>query len=203
MASTEPSRGFRFSLRGLLAVIVFFAVACAALKFANDTWWAIVSGGALLLLMAMAVVAFAAKGPLRAFAVGYVICTLIYGTVVYLCGNLELSCYGDGRLPTSKLLTPIYTAVVNVTYFDRSTGKPVSDNVPPKGESDMASGAYFGPGGGFGGPPGVAGTYPVHRPGQDVFMRIGHLLWSVIFGWLGGVFAKFVYSRSERQTSVG
>jgi hypothetical protein len=72
MSKTDQRCGVRFSLRTLLATVEFFAVAFAALKFANDLWWAIVSGVALLLLMAMAVNAFIAKGPMRAFAIGYV-----------------------------------------------------------------------------------------------------------------------------------
>ena len=148
----------RLSLRLLLILIALLAVACAGLKYANDWWWSILSGLALLLFMAMAVLACVGCGERRMFAVGFTICAVIYGAILFL---------------TSKLLSPVFQSVVTFKSIDTSTGQKVP--FPP--------------------------PYILETPQRSPFMLIGHLLWSILFASLGGLFARFIYAQDKHRTT--
>jgi hypothetical protein len=190
MNQSSSNHGIRFTVRGLLAVIAFFAVAFASLKFANEIWLAILSSVALLLLMAIAIVAFVGLGAMRAFAIGYALCVVIYGGAVYVSEKDEFD-PARGGLPTTLMLRPVFTGPVQHTYTDMS-GKPMPRNYVPPQNSRRRTGFMSG------------GTIVLtaEHPSREVFMTIGHLLWAVILGFIGGQFAGFVYARGERQAEL-
>ncbi|MEZ6072325.1 MAG: hypothetical protein R3C10_19215 [Pirellulales bacterium] len=180
----------------MIALVAFFAVAFAALKFANDVWWMIVMGAALVLFMAMAVMAVASLGAQRAFACGVVVCMAIYGSVIYLSGHKELVPQGERGLPTTWLLSTIFT----VAHAEKQPGVSTTEFSGAYADRPMV-GYGYGDYGGYG-DGGYAMPFGESRswlPGE-AFMAIGHVLWTIVLGLAGGVFAVFVYAR--RGTDV-
>ncbi len=174
-----------FSLRELFLLVAFVAVACAALKFAGSVWWAVLSAFAGLVFLAAAVTALLERGPRQAFAIGFIVCAgVYYGLVASASGqgpnnnsNPELDPY-SGRMPTTTLLKPLLEAVVVNKWVD-ATGKEIPNFNPSAG-------------GGFGAGP---GAIVILMPTRQDFMRIGHCLWTLLLGYLGGHFGRFVYLR--------
>ena len=203
MDSSGTSRRVRFSLRGLLVTIAFFAVACAALKFANNGWWLAVSSAALLLVMAMTIVAIVDRGAPRAFASGFIACVVIYGLLTYVDGERK---YGAGAhqqpLPTTRQLIWLYGAVKAERYIDDKTRETLSGFVPPNDGSVVVLADNMGYYGDyaptFNGQPSRV-VHLVVRPDLRTYMSIGHVLWGMVLGLVGGQFALFVYARSEKH----
>jgi hypothetical protein len=110
--SQAGNHGLRFSVRGLLFMVTFCALAFAALKFANNGWWLAVSTTAMLLLLAMTIVALVDRGPRRAFAIGFLASVVVYGTLLFAAGRAELyTRYTFLRLPTTQQLVWLFTVV--------------------------------------------------------------------------------------------
>jgi hypothetical protein len=71
-------RHFRFSIRGLMVVIVLLSVAFAALRFPTPLWanvWFSLTAAALTLAVPAAVYR---RGEQRAFWVGFAVCGWVY-----------------------------------------------------------------------------------------------------------------------------
>lgn len=82
--------------------------------------------------------------------------------------------------------------MVEQTWFDFNTKKVLSES-----EAQYVSGvggASFG-GGGFGGP----NVGMKEFPDRYQFMVLGHLLWALLWGYVGGRFAGWVYDRRMRR----
>lgn len=176
----------QISLRELLLLVAFFAIGCAALKTAGNVWWTVLSAFTLLVFMGFATVAAVDRGPRQSFALGFVICTAIYGVLLgsqpavgaVAPSNRELDPY-TGKMPTTKLLLPVFQAMMSVKWVDSKTGEEIP-NYDPSQASVVSSGSF------------VSYSEAPHR--QD-FMAIGHLLWCVLFGYAGGHVARVVYLR--------
>ncbi len=97
---------FCISLGELLLVVCTIAVGCAALKYASETWWLVLSACALLLLMTAAVVAIAGHGRTQTMAKGFVACVAIFGLLYWSAPR---------RLPTTKILQSRYEVVMTRT----------------------------------------------------------------------------------------
>lgn len=168
-----------YSIRALLIITAFVAVACAALKYAGPVWWNILFIAAGLLFMASAVVAFVGKGNQRALAIGFAVCFAIYGAVVFLSPANELN-VARGRLPTTKVMRQIVTPMVapdrdeqpSFDAFERQRRRLNDD------EGRVVMGGM------------------VILPEHSDLLRIAHLLWALLFGFLGSIFAGFVYRRN-------
>lgn len=221
-APTAHSSGFRFSLRHFLLLVAALAIALAALKFANEWWIVVLSGGMILLVMAMLVVALVDRGPRQAFAIGFVACAAIYAGLV-LSGrettgvsgmtrtqNRELDPY-DGRLPTTRLMRGVFEMTSQNLYQNVDTGERLLHSQMP-GDYEMDRSPQFG-GGGFsvdvaieaGESAAAAGGLPRFRllgefPQRAHFFQIAHLLWGLLLGYAGGQFARFVYARRMRES---
>jgi len=187
MDSPIANQGFwRFSLAELLIAIGFVAISCAALKYAGEVWATCLSVGVILLFMGAAVTAVVDRGPLQARAIGLTLFMGIYGVLFWSCpthANYEQSTELDpytGRLPTSKLLKPLFETLVSRNYLDGS-GKKVG---PPT------------PGIGFGG---IGGISMSESPDRGQFMAIGHLLCALLLGYLGSRVALWAYARRHRS----
>lgn len=197
-AQSRPS-WWRFSLRELLLLLGFVAVGCAALKYAGEAWVTALSAVVLLLFMLSAVSAVVDRGHRQALAIGFALCMGVYG-IPFSQENRELDPHA-GRLPTTKLLKPLFTALVNGVYIDSSTGKIVPNYNP-------ANTVYSLGGGGFGGG-GVAptgfpmGVYYLETPPREKFMAVGHLLWALLLGYIGARLAGWIYIRRQREKDPG
>jgi len=179
---------FRLSLRELLAIVVFFGVACIALKFANEVWLSVIAFATLLIFLAAVITAIIDRGNRQAFAIGVVICCSVYGAMVMLSRSdsryREFDPY-DGNLPTTKVLLPLFKAIV-WNRPTQDTGGMVSAGMSSAGVSSMMM-----MGNGFG----TNLVAPQEVPDRYTFMTIAHLLWALLLGAVGGHFARFVYSR--------
>jgi hypothetical protein len=76
-------------------------------------------------------------------------------------------------------------AVDDSKWIDFKTGKEIPGYVPSES-----------PTGGI-----VVGTGVGRRevPPRGIFMPIGHCWWGLLLGYLGGIFAAFVFSRRMRE----
>ena len=108
------------TLRRVFAVVAVVAVACAALKFPGP-WAPILFGVAFLLVAGMTIVAFVDRGSRQAYAIGFTLAALGYAATFVIThtafGRAELDPYSC-RLPTTKILAPAFTLLVERTWTD-------------------------------------------------------------------------------------
>jgi len=178
----------RVSLRELMAFVACAAVALVSLKFASDIWLAAVIGVAMALLFAALVLMAVDRGPRQAFAIGFVLVVLGYYAVLFYPpyatstrrATREFAL--DGLLPTTRVLQYVHTAVVHNRYFDANTGQEVPNYDPSNAAfANMSVGAN-------------------ELPPREYFLPIGHAWWALLFGYLGGRFAQFIYARRTTTT---
>lgn len=173
------------SLRELIVIVAYCALGIAALR-AGGWLAALVVFSGIVLVMALAIIAFVGTAQPKAFATGFLLSTLVYAATVIAAGNNELDPY-DGRLPTTIVLRYAHHALVTTTWTDFATGKVVPDYDPAK-DAQLGNG-----GGGFGGP----SVMLQESPDRPTFMSTGHMLLAMMLGWVGGKFAIYVY-RTQR-----
>ena len=182
---------FQLSLRSLLVLVTLIALAIVSLRFASEAWRTAVLTIVLVAFWAAVIVAAIDRGKQQAFAIGFVLTMIIYAATVLI---LPLAVYqfnntnpefnpATGRLPTTRLLNPLYTAVADVHWFDFFTGKEIRGFDPNK------SGSNSGP----------QQLSLKEYPSRYVFAMIGHLWWALLLGFCGGWFAKWIYLRRIRQ----
>ncbi|MBA3483191.1 MAG: hypothetical protein H0T51_15390 [Pirellulales bacterium] len=100
--------------------------------------------------------------------------------------NAELS-PGDGWLPTTLAVRPVYNALREDWYADPSGTRLRRSDLPPA-VLQAGTGRL---GGGF--------SYLGEFPDGQSFMMIAHCLWAMLFGYAGGHFARWVYFRRLRE----
>lgn len=192
MADPTPrERLFRISLRELLLLLALCAVAIVSLRYASGPWQLVVFTITMVAAFVAAIVAVVDRGARQAFAIGFALSMALYG-LIFLYGsaratdgrNLELNPQA-GRLPTSRLLEPVYKALVEVRWIDLRTGQEVPGHDPT---SASAAGASF--------------VTADERPERGAFMRIGHCWWALLLGYLGGWFARWVYLQRNREPAA-
>ena len=186
---------FRISLRELFAAVALVAFAIVSLKYASEDWVAIVAGVAMACFFAALVTATVGRGSMQASSIGFVLIMATYGLIVFNpIPNISRGAEFDhmqGRLPTTRLLRYIHAAVGQSQWIDSSTGKEIP-NFDPANPSIPMSGS-----GGFQGAGPTAGYREI--PQRELFMPIGHLWWGLLFGYIGGRFARFVYTRRVQE----
>lgn len=183
----------RFSLRQLLAFVVFVAVGCGALV-APSPWMAATIHTLTAGLLGFAVVAAVGKnGPARAFWIGFAVIGWGY---LWLANSDEydVSFRSRDTLVTHKLLWLLW----DIRYPDS-----------PESQRGMS-----GRGGGRGmfavasqpsselpdiRPEDVQGLIPFSDEDYEIlangFFRIGHALWALVFAYLGGCLTRAFYDR--------
>jgi len=165
----------------LILIVAFFALAISSLRDGGLLASFAVFAG-IVLVMALAIVAFVGNAQPRAFAIGFLLPLLVYAATVLAAGSNELDPY-DGRLPTTTILRYAHQALVTTTWTDTLTGKIVPD-YNPANDSKRGSGN-----GTFGG-----SSMAIHEhPDRPTFMSLAHLLLAMMLGWTGGKFAVYVY----------
>jgi len=175
---------FRLSVRELMLLVFVTGLGLAGL--CTGGW--IASLCVLMLItaaMAFAIVAFVGHGHRRSFAIGFLIPLIIYIGVHAYVGPTELDPYG--KLPTTKLIRPIYELVVKLEYIDFNTGKSMPNYDPTKNPG-------LG-GGGFAPPVTVKET-----PDRTTFMTLAHALFAVTLAYVGGKFAVWAAGQPMRTS---
>ena len=178
---------FQFSLRAVLIVVALIALAIVSLQFASPGWQTAVSGVTFVVFWAAAIAAIVDRGPRQVFAIGIVVSMAIYGLVLFALpreGAPNWQYHTEfnpdtGRLPTTRLLAPIYHAIVEVSWYNMTTGRKVA------GPGPLAVGDT----------PPAANVTLSESPDRNTFMAIGHLWWAIVLGLFGGWFGRFVYLR--------
>lgn len=178
---SAPSKAymFRTSLRELLCVTAFFALSFAVLKYANDTIWLVTGWISLVLMMLVAVIAVAARGPWQGFGLGAVVCASVYGFLVFFAIDLneDTSIWG-GQLPTSKVSYLFYESIYEPYWYIQGTQERLSpdDARIPTDESNVQQRIQAQ----------IAGLMSDAYPKREFFIPISHALWGMLFGYLGG-----------------
>jgi hypothetical protein len=194
--------GFRISLRELLLLLAFSAIACTSLINASVGWAIAIFGGTLLIGLALAIGGLAERGARQAAALGAAFAMVAYGAIWILQPKSEITTtfnahsqsskevlVDSGYLPTSKAIYILWDWV-NGTYLIEGNGRVVQRvspkystyayNVPPSQTPSH-----------WKGDPLISKGLPV----PEDFLAIGHCLWALVFAYLGGKLAVWIYQR--------
>jgi hypothetical protein len=183
---------FRFSLTTLFGAVLFAAFAVAAIRFASPLWAGLTMAVTVPILFAAILGALFRLGQARAFWTGTAVCGWGY-LIVVLAPWFET---GLGEyLPTSYLLSYVHGQLQKQVPMagTSSGGMPMGG---PGGSTGPTMGG-MGPGGI--GPGGrwmsVGGGVVPRTTGTDdgLLRRTGHALFALLFGFIGGVTAKWFY----------
>jgi hypothetical protein len=173
--NASQGMGMKISLRELLVVVTFVAIGCAAMTYASDGWWQAIAAFAFCLIVVTAIMSCLDRGTRRAFAIGFLIASMIYLGGLQMRQrtdgtNNELKSRGSGTVFVSTSLLRAWHSAITVESKEVMT-------------SEGRGGAT------------VRGTRIHTSPAPTTFMRIGHTLVMLLLGYVGGHFARFVYSR--------
>jgi hypothetical protein len=194
----------KLALRELLMVVALIALGCAALKYANDMWFAVIAAIVFLTFFRALIVAAVDRGPAQAFAIGMALVMAGYALLLLssrttnqgMIDNQEFT--RGGVLPTTQLLEHLNRSISDFRWIDvsgnadRHFQAPVMlDNVDLTAEAlrkRLRNGQNL---------PGVSfkGMVLQKTPDEEPFYRTGHLLWSLMLGFVGGMFARSMYQR--------
>jgi hypothetical protein len=190
---------FRMSLRELLAIFTAAAIGFIALRFADQLWLAAVWFLTLAAFIAATTYVLVDRGARQALAIGFVLGAGIYLGVLYSrrsthgnsgwvkTSNAELDPY-EGSLPTTLALRPLFQAITVNWYTDKSGNRVIRDQIPPQTLVGGLSRSGY--------------SYVGEVPRREDFMRIGHCLWALLFGYAAAKFSLWVYVRRVREQVV-
>jgi hypothetical protein len=189
----------RMSLRGLFAFVTCLALMIVSLKYASQLWQAFVGFALIVAIGAAAIVLIFDRGPRQVFAIGFCVAALGYGGLLATAhktkdnyGVLQGVEYssGEGKLPTTMFLYRVYRSVARGEYVEQDTGKthPATTALMTDAAGNQTISGK------------VVGFRPI--PDSDDFMHVGHYWWVLLFGYVGGSFAQFVYDRRKREQSA-
>jgi hypothetical protein len=144
---------------------------------------------------AAVVVGVVARGPRRAFAIGFVGFAVGYLLFVKqvtrpLPGiklpNELVYALHNNELPTTVALRYLYHALAEYRAFDLTTFQEVLEFDPPEPYAGTIM-TKTGP----------LAIFPV--PPAKTFASVGHTWWALFLGYLGGQFARFVFLRRVKE----
>ena len=193
IAENSSTSWWRFSLRELLLLIGFVAIACVSLKYAGFVWILILSAAVLLFFMSAVVVALVDRGRRQAAAIGFAAVVAVYAVLFWssplepnTSESRELYSY-SGRLPTTKALHPLARVLVRDTWVDSAGNEIVGYDPTKAGGMGMGTGGMMAMG--------TFGSGPQYRqvPYHPDFMAVGHLLWTLLLGYFGSRLALWSY----------
>ncbi len=186
---------FRFSIASLLGIVLFVAIAIAALRASNDAWDSSVLGLTLLTLLAAALLAVHRTDRRRAFWLGFAVFGWIY-LFASLIPQIAL------RLPTTLGL-----AFIDSKIPGRDTTIPPGFTYPITYNPVQAGGytPQF-----YTLPTSIQGNVwiwdtttdkLVPGPGSTTenFLRIGHSFLALVLAIVGGQLSRYLYRTGERQ----
>lgn len=205
------------SLRELLGVIAFLAVACAAMVHPTELWVTVLATFVMIVGAIAIILAAILRGRTQAFAIGFAAVLACYLLGVqntrppYIVSTLGTTRFVDsqGRLPTSILLANLWWRMRTPYYFD-GENRPIEpydgtlEEVESRRAGRFTAGSAIKPPSSFGQPGGPT-VYNVSLfPILQTVLNVGHLLFALAFGYLGGKFAVWVYLRrvSREDNSI-
>ncbi len=174
-------RSIRFSIAGLMGVVLVAAIGLAALRDATETW-----AGAMLLvtcgILALAVVGVVCRTESeRAWWLGFALFGWGYLALAFWSWDNDRS----PRLPTLVWLDTLGTKL-------GLPARAVGGGMGGMGGGMRSTGIFpfggiWGTFGGFGGNAGGVGA-------DGSFAQVGHCLWALLFAILGGILARFLFA---------
>lgn len=206
----------QFSVLTLLLAVTFTGVGCAALVNASATWSASLLSATVLLLLAATLAAVYAGSRLRTFAGGFAIAGWAY-LLLNMANVIAIESYLITRTANDALYAAMHPSPPSyymgnagsppypyVTYAAASTGVNAEDlfapATPASGPVDLTPSDIAQP-----------ATSPYSYYAQTVtaatagyvdpgaFNRIGHSLWTILLGALGGAAATWFAGLKERR----
>jgi hypothetical protein len=188
--------GLQFSLAESLLVALYACVGIAAAKSGGLLAW-LTAEATLVLFFAFVVAAIFARGVARAFAVGFVIGAAAHGLFLFYFGASEFS-PEEAKLPYSKIVAPVWTALGPEVYVSLSTGKDVPRSEVQtirrsydSGQTEIRLQTADG-----------SRVEKVERPAREDFMLVAHALGVAAAGYILGKLAAVMYRRRERQAAA-
>jgi hypothetical protein len=198
-APRDSLQMWRLSLRELLALVALVALAIVSLKYASSAWQIGLTSIVLIVFVGAAILAFVDRKSSQAFAIGMVLTMTIYASLI-AWGRLSSSNSSNreyttsGRLPTTRILRMLHEGFARQYWVDPQTGDEIPGFAPnqdaPSVERRRASSRQT---------PATIAARRAEAPSTDAFLRIGHCWWSLLLGYAGGRFARFVYLRRTRE----
>jgi hypothetical protein len=190
----------RYTIRSLLGVVLFVAIAAAALRAADDAWESGVLGLTLLVLLTAVLLAVHRTDHKRAYWLGFALFGWVY-LIVSLIPPI------GSRLPTTMGLTFIDSkipgrhrawATTVLTFTSTAGTNPVQTVAsPPQGSTlasssqevirvwDLTTGKL------------LTGPFAT----TENFIRIGHSLLALLLAFVGGHLSRHLYGRGREDRS--
>ena len=184
----------RSSVRELLAIVAFLAIAIASLRVGGVLATSFLAFASLCFL-ALSIVALVARDRRRAFAIGFVVPFTLYATIHYMSTWNELDPHDENSLATTQAFRPLFDVFVNQSWTENLTGKELSEfTLNPESVPQPEPGVLYVS------QSGTAGIM-TERPDRSTFMLVGHCLLASVAGFVGGKFAVFVHASDRTLTS--
>jgi hypothetical protein len=194
---------FRISLREIFVLVAAIALSIVSLKYASSMWQAIVGMLYLIGSFAAVIIAIFDHAARRAFAIGFIVAALGYGALVVnghkaVNGTLVIpvdlvASNWDYALPTTLFLRDIYRRTCRTIWIDETTGRGSSAEQADRYQAAVAAGNISG----------LPNMSSRTLPSGNDFVITGHCWVGLLFGYLGGKFAQFVYLRRRREQAAG
>ena len=190
----------RFTIRSLLGVVLFVAIAVASLRAADEVWDVCLLGLTLLCLLTAILLAVHRTDRRRAFWLGFA----LFGWSYLLASLIPPVA---SRLPTTRGLVLIDSKIPgrdrnartwDVVFTSTAGTNPVQTvGFSPQGGTLVSS---------------SLGIFPVWDattgkllagPGgtTENFLRIGHSILALVLGFLGGLLSRYLHDRGREETS--
>ena len=188
----------RISLREMFVLVAAVALAIVSLVYASSLLQAAVSLIALLVGLAAVILGIIDCGPRRAFAIGFSVAMIGYLVVVLNCQRMAAQqtnqfVFETNRphLPTWLLLDYFYEGINRSGNYDVITNELIPESeklvqVPGTMGGAKQTGAGH-------------GVWYQELPPREIYMATGHLWWALLFGYIGGHFARFIYKRRAAE----
>lgn len=198
----------RYSLASLLAVLLYASIGCAALVNANGLWPQVAVTMAVVTLLVGTLAAICWQGASRAFALGFAVSGWLYFLLVFTVFSegrhylltstsvdfLYSTIHGDQTAAATPYLYPTQASPALLRVVPPPAIPPVPAPQPPQPVTTQvlaptpavapASYAFYGT------------TRGPDYVDHTSFANIGHSLWAVIIGCLGGALAQ-LFSRRQ------
>jgi hypothetical protein len=178
----------RFSIAGLMGLVVVVAVGVAALRFASELWAGILLVLTLMVLGASVLAFHERSGARRAWWRGFAL--FGWGYVVLALGPWASEAIAP-KLPT--------TAGLDALYARMHPGGAEAGQAQRLGQVVLRDYIAVPPGMAFS-PDGklvVSGAPP--GPAPEPFRRVGHCLWALLVACVGGLVGRALHASGERS----
>jgi hypothetical protein len=194
----------RFTIAGLMGLVVASAVGVAAVRFASETWAGVLLLGTLILLGAAVLGVVHRRGARRAWWQGFAL--FGWGYLFAAFGPWAADAVAP-HLPTTAALDALYTKMHPTgdeaqrlsAFVARGGGAgtatyAITTAAPSGGGSAPTAGM------GSGAPPATF-TFRVMlaTPTPEFFRRVGHCLWALLAAVLGGLIGRAFFATADRR----